>query len=330
MRFPHATSCLLLVIVCLGAGCAASDRGLSGQARALTGEIAFDSAPVTGYPLLSVRVNGHPARFAFDTGGGRAILVSPLLVQSAELAVDPSAEARLNGRAYPSARILSLNADGLGEVLRDESAAVVSLDTFSQICGERVDGVIGAAAFAKRSGGSFEVDFPWQRLRLGTRPPARHDVAISMPAATDPQSQGRPVAWLQVGEVRVPAVIDSCEYEAVQLPERVLAEAGVMLHDPRSSVGSSGFGGAAQASRRGRVSEMRLGGIIIRDAEVQVVPSGEPTGVEKAVIGTAILRHYRVSFDASSGTVKFVGPLELRSPAPDAQVVQAAERILLR
>ena len=75
---------------------------------------------------------------------------------------------------------------------------------------------------------------------------------------------------------------------------------------------------------------MRLGDIVIRDAEVQVDPSPEPTAAQKAVIGTAILRYYRIRFDASSGAVTFLGPRELQSPAPDGQAVRTAEGILAR
>jgi hypothetical protein len=311
-------------------GCTARPSAASKEPRSINGEMAFEPALLTGYPLFNACVNGHSARFAFDTGGGRAILVSPALVESACLAVDHAAEARLNGRAYPSARIRSLGVQESVEVVHEESAAVVPLGTFSQICGERVDGIIGATAFAKAFGGSFEIDFPRKRLRLGTRPPRADDVAILMAAAPDPASQRRPFVWLQLGEARVPAVIDSCEYEAVQLPERVLATSGVALNDARPSVGSSGFGGAARASRRGRVPEMQLGEVVIRDAEVQVVPSAESAAAEKAVIGMAILRYYRVAFDASVGSVTLVGPRELKSPAPDRRVVHAAERILVR
>jgi protein-tyrosine phosphatase len=204
IRASAVTVLFLAAIVVTG--CAARDQA-SGRAHLTGAEIAFEPAPISGYPLFNARVNGRPARFAFDTGGGRAILVS---------------------------------------------------------------------------------------------------------------------------QARLPAVIDSCEYEAVQLPERFLAQSGAALGDARASVGSSGFGGAVRTSRRGRLTEMRLGGVVIRDAEVQVVPSTEPTAGEKAVVGQAIVRHYRVAFDASRGSVTFFGPRELKSPVPDARTVQAAERLLAR
>jgi protein-tyrosine phosphatase len=328
IRASAAVTVLFLAAIVV-TGCAARDQA-SGRAHLTGAKIAFEPAPISGYPLFNARVNGRPARFAFDTGGGRAILVSQALVEAAKLAVDSGAEARLNGRAYPSAQIRSLNVEGQGDVVREVSAAVVSLETFSQLCGERVDGIIGAEAFANGSGGSFEIDFPRHRLRLGTRPPGGGDEVIPMSPVPDPQAQRRPFVWLQVGEARVPAVIDSCEYEAVQLPERFLAQSGAALGDARASVGSSGFGGAIRTSRRGRLTEMRLGGVVIRDAEVQVVPSTEPTVGEKAVVGQAIVRHYRVAFDASTGSVTFFGPRELKSPVPDARTVQAAERLLAR
>jgi hypothetical protein len=326
-----AVAATLLIAASNMIGCTAGRDAASGESRFIAGVIAFEPAPITVYPLFNARVNGHPARFAFDTGGGRAILVSPALVKLARLAVDPAAEARLNGRTYPSARLRGLNVDGLGDVVRDESAAVVSLDAFSRVCGERVDGIIGAAALAKGSGGSFEIDFPRRRLRLGTPSSAANDVALPVPAAPDPQSQRRPFVWLQLGKARVPAVIDSCELEAVQLPERCITTSGVALNDARSTLGSSGFGGAAQASRRGRLPEMRLGEIVIHDAEVLVVPSADSApAVEKAVIGMAILRDYRIAFDASAGTVTFFGPRALKSPAPTGRAVRTAEGILAR
>jgi hypothetical protein len=312
-------------------GCTAGRDAASGESRFIAGVIGFEPAPITVYPLFNARVNGHPARFAFDTGGGRAILVSPALVKLARLPVDRAVEARLNGRAYPSARLRGLNVDGLGDVVRDESAAVVALDAVSLVCGERVDGIIGAAALAKGSGGSFEIDFPRRRLRLGTPSPAANDVSLSVPAAPDPQSQRRPFVWLQLGKARVPAVIDSCELEGVQLPDRCLTTSGVVLNDARSTVGSSGFGGGAQASRRGRLLEMRLGEIVIHDAEVLVLPSADSApAAEKAVIGMAILRDYRIAFDASAGTVTFFGPRALKSPAPTTRAVRTAEGILAR
>jgi hypothetical protein len=156
-------------------------------------------------------------------------------------------------------------------------------------------------------------------------------VSLSVPAAPDPQSQRRPFVWLQLGKARVPAVIDSCELEGVQLPDRCLTTSGVVLNDARSTVGSSGFGGGAQTSRRGRLLEMRLGEIVIHDAEVLVLPSADSApAAEKAVIGMAILRDYRIAFDASAGTVTFFGPRALKSPAPTTRAVRTAEGILAR
>jgi hypothetical protein len=324
-----AVTVALLITACLVASCTAHQYSTALQARDADGELEFEPAPITGYPLIRTRVNGHPARFAFDTGGGRAIIVSPSFVKSAGLAVERSAESRVNGRAYPSARIRSLNVDNLGQILHDESAAVVSLEAFSEVCGERVDGIVGAVAFAKRSGGSFEIDFPRRRLCFGNCKAGSSDVPASIPAAPDPQRQGRPFVWLQFGKTRVPAIIDSCEYEAVQVPEPLLAASRISLNDSRPSVGSGGFSGEVHSSRRGRIPEIRLGDVVIRDAQVQLVP-GSGGAAEKAVIGTAVLRHYRLAFDARAATVILFGPRELVSPAPDRRAVETAEGILAR
>jgi hypothetical protein len=330
-RLLTAGCCLVILL----ASCASdSHTASSSTARGTSAaEIPFTPAPITGYPLIDVQVNGHPSRFAFDTAGGQALIIAPELVIAAQLPVDPLADARVNGKIFPSARLPGISIGTLGEVVGPTSAAVVPLGGFSKMCGQRVDGIVGAAALNIRSAGAFEIDFPRHRLRLMSSSSSSHgepkSVTARLPTLPDPQTHDRPFVLLHLGDKRVPAIVDSCEYETVQVPEGVFADSGLELSDARSSVTTSAFGAAPLQGRRGRIKQMSLGDVTIRSAEVQILPASAGAS-NRALIGTAILRHYRVSFDPAAGTLTLTGPRELRSPSPSPRAVETAKRLLTK
>lgn len=279
-------------------------------------------SPLSLYPTLMVRTSDTAGRFILDTGGAGALIVTERFLKQAGGRRLANTSTTINGTRYPLAVIPHLEI-GDGLILRNATCIISDLDQMRRVCGDiAIDGVLTVGLL---QGLELDIDLP---NRVAHFRPAhlREQVAgaveLSRPAshAADP----RPYAIVRVNGVNVPTLLDTGNYAAIDIPRSLFEPLGVALSQPRDSFGAAGFNSRPAVTQRGTLETIDLGDIALRDAEVHVIPHDEVT---EAVIGIAVLQHYRIIYNTHTRTTLLIGAKELTAPAPSPQVVQLVETI---
>ncbi len=284
----------------------------------------FEIAKGCGYPVINVYAGDQGGHYLFDTGGQGSDYISEQFRIMIHAPLIANTTVQIDSMSFPAAVVPQLRVgDRTGIEVRDVASAVLPLDPGSKLCNLRIDGVFSASTFD-----SFEYDIDYQSKRIRFRLPSnavRPPGSLEMPIPAITGDEHRPFTLLYLGSCTVPALLDTCNYDALTISDSWLRQAGVSLRNPHDSFGSSGsVAGAPLHTQRGAIEQMFLGPIKLRNISVQVYPDIDHS-YRRAVIGAAVLCHYRMIFNHAKGTLLLVGPKEVSDAAPDRGTLETDE-----
>jgi predicted aspartyl protease len=278
-------------------------------------------SPLSEYPTLMIRGGDTAGRFLLDTGGAGAMIVTDAFLQRAGGGRVPTS-ANINGSHYPMGVIPQLEI-GDGLVIRNAACIVNDLAQMQQVCGGvAIDGVL---TMGPLQGLELDIDVPNRVAHF--RPahlPQRPATTTELKRPSSHAGETRPYATLRVGDADIPALLDTGNYTAIDIPAHLFSAARTALGHGRASYGAAGFNSKASVTERGLVQRITLGPIILTNTQVHVIPHADVT---EAVLGIAVLKHYRLIYNTHTRTTLLVGPNELSDAAPSAEVVQLVEEI---
>jgi len=285
--------------------------------------VGLQVSPLSGYPTLLVRSGNAHGRFILDTGGAGALIVSESFLKHAGGKPLAGTVANVNGTTFPLAIIPQMEI-GDGLVLRNVACIVGDLSQMQKVCGNlRIDGILTLGAL---QGLELDIHLPQRvvhfRPALQTEQPPD---AILLERPSSHRTDARPFAVMRIGETALPTLLDTGNYTGIDIPAHLLT--GQKLIDARDSYGSAGFHSRAARTQRGRIEHMRLDGIALHHTAAQIIPHTE---VSEAVLGIAVLQHYRIIYNTRSRTTLLLGPTELHDAGPNDEVVQLVEDICRR
>ncbi len=279
-------------------------------------------SPMSQYPTLMVQSGSVSGRFILDTGGAGALIVTDTFLKAAGGKRIRNASANVNGTRYPLAVIPRLHI-GDGLVLRDATCIVSNLDQMRQVCGGiTIDGVL---AIGMLQGLELDIDLPnrvahFRPAHLREQPDGAVELRRPASHAGDP----RPYAMVRIGDRDIPTLLDTGNYAAIDIPRSLFDPAGIALVDPRDSYGAAGFNSRPSVTQRGTLPMMMMAGITLHDAEAHIIPHDDVT---EAVMGIAVLRHYRLIYNTHTRTTLLIGPAQMTGSAPGSEVVELVEEI---
>jgi hypothetical protein len=279
-------------------------------------------SPLSGYPTVIVRSRGAAGRFVLDTGGAGTLIVTQAFLSEVGGKRVRNRQAVINGTRFAVAIIPKLTV-GDRLILRNAPAIISELDQMRQVCGDvAIDGVLTGGMLK-----DLEIDIDMPNRVAHFRPAHMRQVpanAIPLRRPVGRSGDPRPFAIIRIGEADVPALLDTGNYVGIDIPEHLFAETGVTLDDARDSFGGAGFSSRPARTQRGRIAEMALGDITLTDTEAHVIPHADVT---EAIIGTAVLRHFRLIHNGHTRTTLLVGPNEIDHASADPDVITLVERI---
>lgn len=103
---------------------------------------------INNHIYLQVRLNGHPYQFLFDTGGLNVI--TPTVARELGLKTEGALQARGSGENSQDAGITKVARLDVGDAtLNDQAFVVLGLESFSQVEGMPITGIIGYEVFKR-------------------------------------------------------------------------------------------------------------------------------------------------------------------------------------
>jgi predicted aspartyl protease len=245
-----------------------------------------------GLVEIAATVNGAPIRAVVDSGaqltaidaglaarlGLQRILAAPLLAYG------------VSGRPSLTHTVrLDLGASGL--VVRGLRAAVLDLAGIAAASGREFHLLIGRDVLSRLV---IEVDFPRRRARFLA--PGRYAPAYD--AVTIPLSGGAPTARVQI-EAAPPLqlLIDTGATGFLALSESAARQAGLTGPGRSASQGLSVSLSGLNPERTVHAHTVRIGGLTLRDIPVQVYAPVANAPAPAGLIGSGLLRPFRVALD---------------------------------
>jgi predicted aspartyl protease len=302
IKIPRVVYALALALVASAAGSARAAAQDCRPGRPV--ELAVTA--MGNVPTVTLRINGSPANFLFDTGAERTILTAPA---AKRLGVVPHYEyarrMRSIGGAVAGGDAVLRTVDLGGRALPDVRVLVGSV-SLPMIGGEPLDGLLGADFLA-----DFEVDLDLARRRvLLYQPPA---CTIAAPAWSESYTtikanrslHDRLFFPVSLDGNRLAALIDT----GAQLTALDAASAaalglsgGALARDPVATL----RGAAAELvkSRAHRFTRLEFAGEVLRDPVIVIAQLGLQDA--DLVLGADFLRSRRVWLSYGSHQI-FVG-----------------------
>lgn len=272
--------------------------------------------PRGGLIEIPVTVNGEPVRAVVDSGAQFS-------------AVDRALAARLDLARTVSAPILAYGVSG-GPSLTHTVRLDLALPGLS-IPNLRA-AALDLAAIAAATGRDFqlligrdvlrhlvvEADFPRGRARFlprGAYRPPRD--AIAIPLRTQ---GGAPVVAVQIeGGAPLDVLVDTGSSGVLALSAKAAEAAGLLAPGrPVGSAHSVSLGGLS-LDRRVTARTLRVGGLTLRDAEVQVYTPATGAPAPAGLLGTGLLRPFRMTLDLGGDRLFLVRSGLIIVPPPGEQ-----------
>ena len=249
--------------------------------------------------LLQARINGsRPCWFLLDTGAGVTVL-NNTTVQALGLKTGASSTLRGAGGIVQSTGITGVTLDVGGALLKDLSVTAIPLVQFENAGGRVIDGILGVEFFKR-----YVVEIDYEAQRLTVHEPAGYVYAgrgESLPLNFQhnlPQVRAR-LSLPGLPPVEGEFVIDS----GASMPV-ILLPSFVERHKLKDSLPATfttygrGVGGEF-ALPVGRAESINIGGFTLAQPVTAFPAVGIGGEGTTGVIGTAILRRFKVVFDYS-------------------------------
>jgi predicted aspartyl protease len=312
MTLPRAILLAWLLIL-LHAPLVAGSLSMAAPLFTRIGDPVSVPAEIVGHAMfVNVMVNGHgPFRVLVDTGCS-VTLVSPELadaVGATDSDRDDDFIAARNGLGdRTEVQQVALESIELGGVRFEDVPAAVSdsFDGLSAIEGRRIDGALGFPLFSDLFVG---LDFPNQRMLLGSQWPAGAPaIQASLPVV---EHDAVPFVEIQVQGKPVEVMIDTGANQGLQLPARVVSSFQ-WKEEPRAGTMVAVFGEVGREQIGRLAGSVFLGGV--EEVEPTAVISTGP-----ASVGLRSLQRFCVVFHPTENRVWLCG-------APAAPTMPTAER----
>lgn len=247
-------------------------------------------------PLFDVFVNGSgPFKFLLDTGSSGTHISTRLAGELKLARTGRKVNFRNAAGESVDSQVVRLGSLRLGD------AEFVRFEALARPFRAGLDGIVG---YDRLREVLVTLDFPNRRLIIqdGSLPLA--DGREVLPVEGDV-----PQLWVWFGGERVKLLIDSGSNGAFMLPEAAAAK--LRLLDSRAAAWMSIAG--SQDCLRCQVTRfdgnVQIGGHVVEKPVVEVIPSGA------AVVGTKVLKHFEVTFDAANARVRLArqgdGPIHI-------------------
>lgn len=303
---------LLALLLLLLPACG-SFRPLPVRTVAPLEELPLPAEDCDGFFLLPVHVNGRgPYTMLLDTGAAAVVVDDDLAATDLAhlsrpftmLAVGAGGGTERIDEALriDSLRIGSFEVGGL-------DAAVLDLDPTAGALGTRIDGILGMPVFADVL---LTLDYPAGRVSVATGslpPPDGQTVLSSRPDSATGDLGGAPTIEIRIGGRTIPVAIDTGMSGTLALRER---DAPPTVGATREIAMIHAVGGKfpRRAARLG--TDVVVGRYVLRNPVVELER-------RRSLMGTGVLRHFRVTFDQAGGRVALVRPGDEPVPVEGAR-----------
>ena len=253
------------------------------------------------YVFLEGTVDGEgPYTFLLDTGAGCAV-VSPRVLAgyAGRIMTHDEGTSAIDsaGKSVPLRERIRVDSLRVGPAeFRGLDANVMDLEAVSNGFGSAVDGVVGLTAFPH---GLLTIDYPAREVRFAEGELGPVDGRTILPLVFEQSMPSVDLGW-EDGTVRV--ILDSGNNGGIDLG--ALPPGAPLLCGPapaRHSLSLSGLSGWIPFVRIG--GRFRIGKFVIRDPVVSLREG-------PSLVGTEILRHFRLTFDAAHAKVRMDGAEE--------------------
>lgn len=271
------------------------------QPQQLPDDLAISLAARGNHLYVPVEVNGHKAgMFLLDTGSGLNAISQGVSGRLGLASMGGGRAVGIGGEATFSYRqVQSVRLDGLDLGLT--RLAALDFGTFRRASGGAINGVIGFIALRMVP---FTIDQRAMELTIH-RPQSFHAPAGAV-RETMQLRYGVPMVQVELGRRRGWVIVDTGGDLELSLDVGLLRRWPEILAVPSSDAGRSAGVGGEIATHRTWVRSLRLFGVELRDVPVSFEPP--PQGLDRdglviGRVGNRLLRHYRLTFDASKGSV---------------------------
>lgn len=262
---------------------------------------------------IPVAVNGAPLRAVVDSGAqfsaiDRALaerLALPRTLAAPVLAYGVSGGPRLThtvrldlavpGLAVPGVRAAALDLDGISAATGRDFQLLIGRDVLRHLV--------------------VEADFPRGRARFlarGAYRPSRDAIAIPLRS-----KGGAPLVAVQVEDAPpLDALIDTGASGVLALSAQAAAEAGLLGSGRQVSAAHSVSLGGLSLDRRVTARTLRVGGLTLHDADVQVYTPAVGAPAPAGLLGTGLFRQFRMALDLGGDRLFLVRPGLILVPPP--------------
>jgi hypothetical protein len=271
--------------------------------------------------LLQARVNGSgPYTFALDSAGGSGFIVDARLARTLGLAVEGKAlSSGAGGSRIPVSFAKNVALDLSGVVVRPRTAAVIDLASLEPLSGRAVAGIVGYGLFARYV---VKIDYAAHQVDLYPLDAYRYSGnGTSVPLSTEREH------FSVAARVRFPGrapidgrfMVDTGAPMTTVAFSRPFVERFGLLPSGKERIVDRSFAGLGGETIQvlGRVSELDLGGLRIRNATVTFSEDANGTLASSeidGIIGGELLRRFTVIFDPPRGRLILEPNIHFREP----------------
>jgi predicted aspartyl protease len=265
---------------------------------------------------IAVTVNGTPIRAVVDSGaqfsaidrGLAKRLALPRTIAAPILAYGVSGDPSLTHTVR-----LDLNLPGLA--IPNLRAAALDLAAISAVTGRDFQLLIGRDVLRQLV---VEADFPRARVRLLAREayrPTRDAIAIPLRS-----KGGAPTVSVQIEDAApLDVLVDTGASGVLALSAEAAEEAGLLTPGRRVRSAHSVSLGGLSVDRLVAARTVRVGGMTLHDADVQVYTPTVNAPAPAGLLGTGLFRQFRMALDLGGGRLLLVRPGLIIVPMPEPQ-----------
>ena len=265
---------------------------------------------------MAVAVNGTPIRAVVDSGAQFSAIDRDLAERLAlprTIAAPILAYGVSGGPSLSHTVSLDLSLPGLA--IAGLRAAVLDLAAISALTGRDFQLLIGRDVLRHLV---VEADFPRGRARFLTREafrPARD--AITIPLRT---KGGAPVVSVQIEDApALDVLVDTGASGVLALSSSAATQVGLLAPGREVSAAHSVSLGGLSLDRLVTARTVRVGGMTLRDADVQIYRAAANAPAPSGLLGTGLFRRFRMGFDLAGERLVLVRPGLIIVPAAEPQ-----------